>query len=440
MNHLQKLLVELNQAKEQFQPFSGLDYLLIDIANNLGHDKKSYDKRIQIIKDWLPIEFPSIDNDQLIKLIQDKQAEEPTLVFAGLKALQDHFNNKPSGYMVAFDAIASGTQIMSALTGDVIGLYLTGALGNKRNDVYTAIYEGFKELCGTELAVTRADLKIALMTYFYGSVAEPMKVLQTPANFKNFITTVNTYLKGATFLRNLLVDKTSWDATKDVQQWKLPDGFTAYCPVMKREAKLVKVAGVEVEVSVNVQTTSDYELSNAANVVHSVDGLLMREVTRRCNYDVEKLQYLSFLFMQTEHLQVNEPCANNLHELGKLGELIKLYEESKFVSVRILDYINSYVDILALSYEHRMKLQEIVFKMNQYRPFEVIGIHDSYKCLSGNMNYVRYWYNDCLANLTDSNMMYFLVNQVLPVPIAQSSNANAKEIAQAIRNSNYAIC
>lgn len=171
MNHLQNLLVELNQAKEQFQPFSGLDYLLIDIANNLGHDKKSYKERIQIIKNWLPIEFPSMDNDQLIKLIQDKQADEPTLTFAGLKALQDHFNNKPSGYMVAFDAIASGTQIMSALTGDVIGLYLTGALGNKRNDVYTAIYEGFKELCGTELAVTRADLKIALMTLTMKRVA-----------------------------------------------------------------------------------------------------------------------------------------------------------------------------------------------------------------------------------------------------------------------------
>lgn len=56
------------------------------------------------------------------------------------------------------------------------------------------------------------------------------------------------------------------------------------------------------------------------------------------------------------------------------------------------------------------------------------------------MNYVRYWYNDCLANLTDSNMMYFLVNQVLPVPIAKSSTTNAKEIAHAIRNSNYAIC
>lgn len=438
MNHLTNLLVELSQAKEQFQPFSGLDYLLIDIANNLGHDKKSYEERIQIIKDWLPASFPSMGNDELVELVRAKGAEEPTLTFAGLKALQDHFNNKPSGYMVAFDAVASGTQIMSALTGDVIGLYLTGALGNKRNDVYTAIYEGFKELCGTELAVTRSDLKVALMTYFYGSVAEPLKVLQTPANYKNFITTVNTYLKGASFLRNLLVE--NWDATKDVQNWKLPDGFTAYCPVMKREAKLVKVAGVEVEVSVNVQTTSEYELSNAANVVHSVDGLLMREVTRRCNYDVEKLQYLSFLFMQTENLQVNEPCANNLHELGKLGELIKLHEESKFASVRILDYINSYADILALSYEHRMKLQEIVFKMNQYRPFEVIGIHDSYKCKANNMNYVRYWYNDCLANLTDSNMLCFLVNQVLPVPIASFTPNNAKEIAQAIRNSNYAIC
>lgn len=60
---------------------------------------------------------------------------------------------------------------MSALTGDVIGLYLTGALGNKRNDVYTAIYEGFKELCGTELAVTRAELKIALMTLTMKRVA-----------------------------------------------------------------------------------------------------------------------------------------------------------------------------------------------------------------------------------------------------------------------------
>ena len=59
------------------QEFTGLVYLLIDIANNYGLDKKSWKERIQWTKEHM---------DELESHL--KEAEEPALYYASVKALR----------------------------------------------------------------------------------------------------------------------------------------------------------------------------------------------------------------------------------------------------------------------------------------------------------------------------------------------------------------
>lgn len=267
----QPILTEAENS--EFQLFSDIDYLKIDIANNLGLDKLSYQERIQKfdehIGSFLPTTTPPED---LISFMTHKLKDfnmEHALVYAGLLAYMDYLNNRPSGYRVSFDAVASGTQIMSALTCDVNGMYLTGILGNTRNDIYTEFGKTYINITGQQFesfSDLRTKLKEAFMTHFYGSKDRPRKLVGD-GNLPYFYETAKTVCYGASKLRNILVQQ--WDSTKDVQSWLLPDGYTAYCPVEVLETHKLILDGVPLKFKIKAQKPSEYELSNSANAVHS---------------------------------------------------------------------------------------------------------------------------------------------------------------------------
>ena len=85
------------------QTFTGIEYLKIDIANNFGLDKSTYQERI----DWFNtnISFsPESSSTDIIEWIHINQPKEPELFFAGVQAYIKYLNNEPSGYMISFDA------------------------------------------------------------------------------------------------------------------------------------------------------------------------------------------------------------------------------------------------------------------------------------------------------------------------------------------------
>lgn len=80
-----------------FQEFTPVQYLMIDVANCMGHDKLPWDDRIS----WFQ------DNEyNLAELIP--QAESPALFVAGIKAYSDHIQGMPISYPISLDATASG--------------------------------------------------------------------------------------------------------------------------------------------------------------------------------------------------------------------------------------------------------------------------------------------------------------------------------------------
>ena len=111
------------------QTFTGYEYLLIDLANQFGLDKKLFEDRIN----WA---------NSVLDTLEDlaDQADNKPLYLKAVLAIRKAQHGIPTGHMVGFDACCSGIQIMSTITGCESGARATGLIDpHVRADAYTAV-------------------------------------------------------------------------------------------------------------------------------------------------------------------------------------------------------------------------------------------------------------------------------------------------------------
>jgi hypothetical protein len=132
--------------------YAPLDYLKIDIANQFGHDKKSFAQRIA----WV----------NSIKNLRSKtdQAEKPAQYLAAVLAYEDALAGIPTGHMVGLDACSSGIAILGILSGCHTTSHNTGIIGEKRMDMYQQVTNAMNEMLPSDVTVSRKDAKQAAMT------------------------------------------------------------------------------------------------------------------------------------------------------------------------------------------------------------------------------------------------------------------------------------
>ena len=137
--------------------FTALDYLCIDIANNVGKqgdflgDKDTFENRIQWVK-------------QNVNNLPDfyEKAEDKYQYIKAVMALADVLAGKPTGHTVALDAICSGISIMSAITGCLKGCKATGLVATGyRPDAYTAVTDAMNRMLSTQGIQTSMSRKTA---------------------------------------------------------------------------------------------------------------------------------------------------------------------------------------------------------------------------------------------------------------------------------------
>lgn len=455
MNTNSNIEIQLNPEvlESKFTLFSGLDYLKIDIANNAGLDKQDYPDRIEWVNNHFKPEYVRYAKpEELRKLVDniDKEykLDEPVQVYAGLLAYKDYLEDRPSGYMIALDSIASGTQIMSALTADPVGLHLCGALGNKRTNLYQTVFDVFNQLGemwgGETFDINQfeyKDIKKAIMTSNYGSKAEPLNLLGKQ-NLPRFVEAMQVCCSGAWMLKERLVN--TWDSNSNSQDWILPDNFHVVNPVMVNKFYQTDFLGSEVHFSIRTQGYKERGISNAANLVHSVDGFIMREVVRRCHFDESVLQRFSELLIESMQTKIDYEL--DYESESMFHNLLDRYNSTGIVSMRIVDYVKDIEDTRALPLDYREKLLQITDKMLLQGSFDIAVVHDSFKVLPNDANYLRYWYNDVLANICDSNLLYNLLGQMDKQPdhkmykVSKQEKEQRKQLGKHMRNSNYTIC
>lgn len=401
-------------------------WMLVDVANQFGHDKMTFEDRIN----WAE------NNLNSLEAMTDK-AETKPLYVKGVMAIRKAQKGLPTGHMIGLDACCSGIQVMSAMTGCIAGATSTGMVNpNVRADAYKGATDVMARILGNSVGISRADAKQALMTSFYGSKAMPKTIFgeDTP-ELEAFYEAAQEVAPGAwELLQDLLK---SWQPYALSHNWKLPDGYDARVKVMnKREAR------VEVDELDHATFTYEYYdnvgskdgLSNVANVTHSMDAYILRSMHRRCNYDREVVETANQLMKATlaRRAVVQAPE----QATGKVLYYVQQYERSTLADVVILPCINEET-VRTLGVEHMEALVRITDGMLSYKPFPMVTVHDEFKAHPNNINDMRYQYREIMAEIADSDVLDDLLSQVYQAPM--SFNKLSFNLGDYIRKSEYAL-
>lgn len=208
-----------------FKEFTPIQWQAVEVANNFGHDKLTYEERIEWVKQNLD-DLETMENP-----------DEPELYNRAVRGLRLAQQGIPTGHTVALDAVCSGLQVMSVLMGCESGCSITGLIHQDvRSDAYTAITDNMNTMAPVN--VSRKDAKNAVMTALYGSVKVPKDIFGEEL-LEVFYTALRNEAPGAVQLLELL--RGAWNPDADYHNWELPDGHLAVVPVTEMVEKRVHV-------------------------------------------------------------------------------------------------------------------------------------------------------------------------------------------------------
>ena len=118
----------------------------------------------------------------------------------------------------------------------------------------------------------------------------------------------------------------------------MPDNFHVNCPVKETVYTEVQCLGTTQVVGQKVQQAHHRNRSLGANLTHSTESFLVREMIRRCNLDQSTRQAVAELIESGRTHRV-KPTKDNSMMVVKLW---KLYEQTGFLSARILQHLDNY--------------------------------------------------------------------------------------------------
>lgn len=394
---------------QEFRELTGKEYLMADIAckHDKAYEKLSWDQRIY--------HFSEIDFKDPKTF---KEASNPVGLRAAYVAMEHTALGRPSGYMISLDAASSGLQLLSLLVSCPISWKLCGGDENIL-DAYMEIYKHID--CSKNL--TRKEVKHACMTSFYGSVAIPKGYFGEDINV--FYETMEKMAPGAWDL-NLGIQEL-WDEVEGTTyDWTLPDNFYACIETHDKDVIKFMFLDEEFQVVQKVNERPRFHKGLGPNLIHSVDGMIVREMYRRCQYDLNTMQRVLGLIAEGVTGGTTGKSA------AMVQTLWELYQESGFLSVRILDYL--YEDTCGLV--DMQIIQDLIVTM-PHVPFQLVTVHDCIRCHPNYGNDVRRQYNTILCQIKNSELLRFIASQVANQDIKVSKVGNIPD--EVILNANYTL-
>lgn len=338
------------------QTFSAKQYLQIDIATTYGLTDVTWDERLDWFKE---------NQYRLMDLVA--QADEPATYMSAVLAYRDVLEGKEIGHMCGLDATASGLQILSLMAGcetsaAACNLVFTG----KRENAYKLVFARVKELVPAQQDIEYKPLKSALMTMLYGSKAVPKKVFGDGTEaLAAFYQAVDEIVPGANTLNHDLLSL--WDPEAYTNEWTMPDGFDVVIKVMDNVEKTVIFGGKVYPIIEKVNQPVEKGLSLGANICHSTDGMIVREMGRRCSYNEEKIQK-AYMALHS----VGGTITYREKDLALLRTL-ELFNQTGFMSAVIFEYLDQHNSGLLTDEQHDVAVNLI--QSIPKKSFDLLAVH-----------------------------------------------------------------
>jgi len=417
-----------------FIEYSPKQYLMIDIATNYGDavignrevdlDKVDFEERIA----WFKIQENAGTLTSLIS-----SADKPALYFAGLLAYNDMLEGRPIGYPISLDACSSGLQILATLSNCEKSAKRCGVVSTgHREDAYTTLFDDMKSVANFVLSATRKNLKQAIMTSLYGSTAQPKLLFgeNTPA-LKLFYKTMEEEIPGAWSLNLAL--KGLWQPYAEEHSWTVPDGFDVCMKVEDVEVNEISFLDKAIDVYTKHVKGTPRGLSLSPNIVHSIDGMIVREIVRRCSFDSAQVDKV----LKTCDVAIKRKARRRTTSgLGRPKDILlkRVWERavaSGFLSARVLELIDeNNINIVSAH-----KVRELIYTM-PVDSFQVLTIHDCFRVHPNYGNDIRRQYNHILSELAASNVLGDIATQITG---RRKELQKVGDISKDILNASYAL-
>jgi hypothetical protein len=183
----------------------------------------------------------------------------------------------------------------------------------------------------------------------------------------------------------------------------LPDNFHVHVKVMSQTRETVHFLGQPFDVFYNTNAPIEQGRSLGANTIHSIDGMIVRELTRRCDYNPRTVDRLY------ELVNISNLGTSTTREKDRMVQTLwEHYTISGYLSARILDYLDASNMGLVDRHEIKAMLDSLPVK-----PFKVISIHDCFRVLPHYANDLRRQYNLQLQLIAKSNLLSYLISQLV---------------------------
>lgn len=408
----------------------GMDALRIGIANALGHDKESYQDRINFVLEHdAELEKLMLETEERSDYPEGHQtqykADEPYIGMGLVHYYRKAQAGKPVNCIVYADAVNQGFQLQSIICSDRDMMELTCAIGTRRNDLYNWLLKA----CGLEKKY-RAILKKAVVPMGYGATRAAKE--KVGEYIYNLILKATRNSPTWKFIRHIpQLWKPEWTSVS----WTLPDGMKTLTYPKDREgvyAKKMSFLGEEINLPYRPKEVHvERSCCLGPNMIHSIDGFIAREMMTRCYYDPKKIQWIKD-YLWGLAPSFSEKCDMEAPSTKELVELLKLGKECNWYSFHILDVVNAY-NIHLVPEE---LLKEMLNELPQ-KPFAITRIHDSFGCHPNYLRDVMVQYRHCLYHLGVSNLVQHIADEIgIKLQIPRKNLA----LMEMIKEEMYALC
>jgi len=374
---------------------SPIQWLAADVARSYGLDKATWAERLA----WTeahPTAQPG--------------AKEPFLYASALKAYQDALAGRPIDHLVSLDATASGIQCLALMAQCPVSAEAV----NLGSDVVNNPYQRVKDYMGN---YPYERVKKAVMTSFYESVATPLQLFGD--DYQAFVGAAMSMLPGPWMMKDAIASCMTF---KEFYGWTMMDGFQVNMEVTSPVECSMDIGGGHTVTWMEHRRAPVGTKGLTANVTHSLDALVLREVIRRthCAY--------TWYPIETPFTELRDK------DIALMQSVLR-WQRSQFVTVEFLQHVDQFNQHL-VPIELRNEVDQRVVCDSMY----IQPIHDCYRVRATDATKLFTIVREVMADLAYSKSAWWLLSQLGYAGTIGDSEVKRRELRSQVLRSQYLIC
>jgi hypothetical protein len=372
-----------------------MDWLHMDVARSYGLDKATWQERLQ----W------SLANPGL-----QQGAKEPFLYKSAHEALQRAYRGEAIDHVISLDATASGIQCLSLMAQDGESARRVNLGSDRVNNVYRDVQA---EMGPFDYERT----KRATMTHFYESVMTPLQLFGE--NYPKFLAAMEKSMPGPTAIRDAVA---SCMDCREQYRWTMMDGYEVVMDVTSPvECTMDLGAGHSIS-WMEHRKAGVATKGLTANVTHSLDALVLREVLRRTHNPYE------WYAKETPFEELREKDI-------LLMQSILRWKKTQFVSVEFMDHCDQLNQHL-VPRELMMAVETRTMADCMY----IQPIHDCYRVRATDASKLFQIVKEVMADLAYAKTAEWILPQLGYKGVIKDDESKRTALKAQVLNSSYLIC